>query len=531
MTDPETGIHRTWVAAVALIAVLAAVAFVPPHTVFGLSLRRANILSDLVRFDDALAVHAMAAEEVAEATPEELDVDFGQIAELISADTAAVRETPATYEWILAGGCAPRRETVLPDAAAKCVPIEDFDTTGLSPLTRFIDRLAGGCDPVRIAVLGDSFIEGDIMTCDLRRMLQQTFGAPGDCSGFAPMASPLAAFRRTVKTRSSGWTSYNVMQQAKTPAALRDKYMPGGWVCSPAAGAQTRWETVPEGCGAAFADVYFLSPADSRVEVTLNDTLSRRFDIAGSPQLRRVKVAAGNIVSLSFRVLSGTESFVGYGVSLYGGGVTVDNYSVRSNSGQALLRMNPSLNAQLDKFGQYDMVVLQYGLNIMQQGRRNYESYTAQVEKMIELARHCFPSAAVLVMGVSDRSVRTDDGGFEPMDALAPMTGAQREAARNTGAAFWCTWEAMRREGGMERFVENGWAGKDYTHINYAGGSRIAAALCEAIYAEVRKREGSAAGRVRRLSAQEPAVDARVMERVDSILSVRGEVRIMLKTE
>lgn len=530
MTDPETGIHRTWAAAVSLIAVLAAVAFVPPHTVFGVSLRRANILSDLVRFDDALAERAASAEEVAEATPEELDVDFEQIAELISADTAAVRETPASYEWILSEECAPRREMSLPEAAAERVPIEDFDTTGLSPLTRFIDRLAGGDAPVRIAVLGDSFIEGDIMTSDLRRMLQQAFGAPGDCSGFAPMASPLTAFRRTVKTRSSGWTSYNVMQQAKTPAALRDKYMLGGWVCAPSAGAQTRWETVPEGGEAAFADVYFLSPQDSRVEVTLNDTLSRRFDVAGSPQLRRVKVAAGSIASLSFRVLSGTESFVGYGASLYGGGVTVDNYSVRSNSGQALLRMNPSLNAQLDKFAPYDLVVLQYGLNIMQQGRHDYRSYTAQVEKMIELARHCFPSAAVLVLGVSDRSVRAD-GGFEPMDALASMTEAQRAAARNSGAAFWSTWEAMRREGGMARFVANGWAGKDYTHINFAGGSRIASALCEAVFAEVRKREGAAARRVRLLSAEGPAVTGEVLERVDSILASHVSARITLKTE
>lgn len=530
MTEPETGIHRTWVAAVSLIAVLAVVAFVPPHTVFGVSLRRANILSDLVRFDDALAGRAAAAEEVAEATPEELDVDFEQIAELISADTAAVRETPASYEWILSDECAPRRRAVLPAPAAEYVPIEDFDTTGLSPVTRFADRLAGGDAPVRIAVLGDSFIEGDIVTSDLRRMLQQTFGAPGDCSGFAPMASPLTAFRRTVKTRSSGWTSYNVMQQAKTPAALRDKYMLGGWVCSPAEGAQTRWEVVPEGDGAAFADVYFLSPQESRVEVSLNDTLSRRFDVAGSPQLRRVKVAAGRISSLSFRVLSGAESFVGYGASLYGGGVTVDNYSVRSNSGQALLRMNPSLNAQLDKFGPYDMVVLQYGLNIMQQGRHDYRSYTAQVEKMIELVRHCFPSAAVLVLGVSDRSVR-GDGDFEPMDALASMTEAQRAAARNTGAAFWSTWEAMRREGGMARFVENGWAGKDYTHINFAGGSRIAAALCEALYAETRKREGSAASRVRRLSAEGPAVTGRVLERADSIMAAHCTPDVKLKIE
>ena len=55
----------------------------------------------------------------------------------------------------------------------------------------------------------------------------------------------------------------------------------------------------------------------------------------------------------------------------------------------------------------YDLVILQYGLNIMQNGVYNYTNYAAQIEKMVTFVRECFPGAAVLVMGVSDRSVRT----------------------------------------------------------------------------------------------------------------------------
>ena len=46
------------------------------------------------------------------------------------------------------------------------------------------------------------------------------------------------------------------------------------------------------------------------------------------------------------------------------------------------------------------------------------------------------------------------------------MAQAQREAARNAGAAFWSTYEAMRSLGGMARFVQNGWAGKDLSLIH-----------------------------------------------------------------
>lgn len=41
--------------------------------------------------------------------------------------------------------------------------------------------------------------------------------------------------------------------------------------------------------------------------------------------------------------------------------------------------------------------------------------------------------------------------------------------------------------GGMSKFVANGWAAKDYTHINFQGGSRIAQELAMAIQIRVYK--------------------------------------------
>ena len=71
----------------------------------------------------------------------------------------------------------------------------------------------------------------------------------------------------------------------------------------------------------------------------------------------------------------------------------------------------------------------------MQTGVHNYTNYARQIEKMVVYVQQCFPTAAVLVLGVSDRSVKTD-AGFEPMDAIPYMLDYQRGAAENTGAAF-----------------------------------------------------------------------------------------------
>lgn len=66
--------------------------------------------------------------------------------------------------------------------------------------------------------------------------------------------------------------------------------------------------------------------------------------------------------------------------------------------------------------------------------------------------------------------------GFGTLHGCGPTTGRA-----NSGAAFWSAYDAMQSLGGMAQFVANGWAGKDYTHINFAGGRRVAWALYDAI--------------------------------------------------
>ncbi len=178
-------------------------------------------------------------------------------------------------------------------------------------------------------------------------------------------------------------------------------------------------------------------------------------------------------------------------------------------NGQALFRHKPSTS---------DLVILQYGLNIMQEGVTNYSAYAARVEKMIAFVRSCFPEAAVLVLSTSDRSVKSDTG-FAPMSSAPAMVDWQRRAARATGAAFWSVYDAMRAQGGMERFVANGWAGKDYTHINYAGGRQVAYALVDALDARV-----AAILRQRQQAAlPEPVLDSSKIAALDETMNLRPQ--------
>lgn len=61
---------------------------------------------------------------------------------------------------------------------------------------------------MRIAVFGDSFIEADIFTADLREMLQKRFGGCG--VGFVTITSMTSGYRPTVRHSFGGWSSHAV---------------------------------------------------------------------------------------------------------------------------------------------------------------------------------------------------------------------------------------------------------------------------------------------------------------------------------
>lgn len=490
---------RSLFLAAATLLALVAISFIPPVDAGGVSLRRASIFSDLVRFDGDEAAKKEA--DMPEIDVEEFHVDLGKVAETAAraavASSPTGAETSVSWEGIfdeqptggdtaaLAAAIAEPEpaedfaEILPPDSLI--IPIEDFGAADSTTLGRLYEKLLAG-EPVRIAFMGDSFVEGDILTADLRESLQDTFGGGG--VGFVPAASPFTGFRQTVKTTSKGWTPYNIMQRKSVPEPYSGDFFVSGWVARAADGASTRWDMTRkrrhlDRCRRA--RLLFISREPAKIAVKLNDDEAREFGFDGSDAVRQIVIEDDSIASLEMTVKSGAAGLVGYGADFDDlGGVSLDNFSVRSNNGQAMFWTDPAVNAQINGMRSYDLVILQYGLNIMQADRRDYSLYARQVEKMIRFAQSCFPSAAVMVMGVSDRSQKNEDG-IVPMESARDLSRWQREAASACGAAFWNTYEAMQLMGGMTRFVANGWAGKDYTHINYAGGAQVARALYHAM--------------------------------------------------
>lgn len=463
----------------AVILGLVALGFVPSFEIFGMEFERVDILSQL------------RAEEIAEDASHNYTADFDLLEQELAEAEAQICEVdtmpepiPVRYEWIVESRgsnnrAALRSEDFIP-TSANIVDFEDFDTLATTRFDAFISKLANGED-VRIAFMGDSFVEGDIVTCDLREELQSRFGGRG--AGFIPADIPFATVRKSIKRTSANWKTYSVMKPKEAPEALRERLFISGYLAEGRAGATTRWQATTSHASldsCTQARILLISRDTSRVEVVLGDTLRNEFMIAGDERVREIYVE-GPVDDIRLRVVEG--SVMCYGATMEGnGGVTVDNFSVRSNNGHAIFGTSATVNRQVDELLGYDLVVLQYGLNIMQKGQRVYAKYRDQVRDMIAYAERCFPNAAIMVVGVSDRWVKnTETNAYEPIGSVDALTSYQRAAADSCKVVFWNTSRVMKGLGGMPTFVSNGWAAKDYTHINYAGGKRIANALTEAI--------------------------------------------------
>lgn len=463
----------------AVILGLVALGFVPSFEIFGMEFERVDILSQL------------RPEEIAEDASHNYTADFDLLEQELAEAEAQICEVdtlpepiPVRYEWIVESRgsnsrVALRSEDFIP-TSANIVDFEDFDTLATTRFDAFISKLANGED-VRIAFMGDSFVEGDIVTCDLREELQSRFGGRG--AGFIPADIPFATVRKSIKRTSANWKTYSVMKPKEAPEALRERLFVSGYLAEGRAGATTRWQATTSHASldsCTQARILLISRDTSRVEVVLGDTLRNEFMIAGDERVREIYVE-GPVDDIRLSVVEG--SVMCYGATMEGnGGVTVDNFSVRSNNGHAIFGTSATVNRQVDELLGYDLVVLQYGLNIMQKGQRVYAKYRDQVRDMIAYAERCFPNAAIVVVGVSDRWVKNSEtNAYEPIGSVDALTSYQRAAADSCKVVFWNTSRVMKGLGGMPTFVSNGWAAKDYTHINYAGGKRIANALTEAI--------------------------------------------------
>lgn len=362
--------------------------------------------------------------------------------------------------------------------------IEDYsDSTlrGMTPFFRAIDELKREPRLVRIAYFGDSFIEADILTADLREMLQKRYGGYG--VGFVGITSMTNGYRPTVRHSFGGWSSHSIMDSVYFD---RSKQGISGHYFVPSAGAyaelrgQKKYASRLDTCQKA--SMFFYNRGEVKLSARINrkEVTTETFSPTGSLQAMNVE---GKIGSVRWTIEK-ADSALFYGMAMDGtSGIVVDNFSLRGTSGLSLRSVPNRMMREFNQLRPYDLIILQYGLNVATKRGRNYDRYIAGMQTTLEHVKKAFPQAGILVVSVGDRDYKNEDGELRTMPGIKNLVRYQQNLAADEAVAFWSMYEAMGGEGSMAKLVQAkpSLANYDYTHINFRGGKHLAGLLYEAL--------------------------------------------------
>ncbi len=444
-----------------------------PEQILGIPVKRVDLFSDLRNQSNIAAIDTIQQTWLEEDT---LQVDSAALQKLAEEkagiDSLALALRDSLYKALYA----------VEGADSLGTHIEDY-SVGHIGLNRFFTALRNRAElnrPVRIGVMGDSFVEGDILVADLRSLMQKKFGGRG--VGFVPIASPAAQYRPTVKMLQKGWKTWSMLSDHEHKYVLSCMtFEPEESSVSISVEATNKF---PELDSVSTIKFIYEKNQNARMHLKLNETDSLLVNLASSGRIEQYEYSGKGIHKADF-LFTNADGLRALGVAMEDKqGVVVDNFSLRGNSGLILERLDSSYCQEFNSIRPYDLIILQYGLNVASDSVLHYGWYGKRMEKVIHHVRKCFPTADVLLMGVSDRS-RQENGSFYTMPSVLALMHAQRQAAKRSGITFWNTFGAMGGKNSMVKYVENNWASKDYTHLGFGGGRKLAKVLMNAFMMEM----------------------------------------------
>ena len=389
----------------------------------------------------------------------------------------------------------PPKSLIVTNSSGKKVEFKEIIPKGVTMIEDYSDGNSGGMDhfyemlskaqqlnrPVRIAYFGDSFIEGDIMTCDLREQLQQAFGGEG--TGWVDCGSMFNNYRRTITQKYSGIKEFSVVEKPfnKQVQALNQRY----FIPSSGAKITTNGTSYKPHCAQwQNALLYFRTNQPMNIATSINGTDGPSMNVGGSSSVQMI-ASKGNMHSIGYSLSSVGSGTYLYGVALESAkGVILDNFSMRGSAGFTIANVPQQTMNDFARLRPYDLIIIHFGLNVANAKNTNaiYKAYTDRMAVVISELRKAYPEASILVVSVPDRDQRTADG-ITTMHGIEQLGSYQRLLASKSKVAFFDIFKAMGGKGSMKKMVDKGWANKDYTHLSFAGGKVLAGDFYKSIKA------------------------------------------------
>ena len=422
-----------------------------PNHIGAVKLKRVDLLSDLRVEPPSIPLDSLILAD--EDTVAVDSVKLQQLAvEKAGIDSIALAQRDSLYRALYASE----------DADSLGLRIEDYSVghVGLSHFFQALKNRESLNRPVRIGFMGDSFIEGDILVADFRAEMQREFGGSG--VGFVPISSVAAPYRPTIRETSAGWKNWSILNDHSQRYTLSCMLFE-----------------------AEQSDAFLQMEVGSKYP-ELQKGSSLKF-IYEENQETRLALSCNNREDSLFVMLPPTDSLVQYAYTspseIHKAVLHFSQAKGLKALGVALERLDSVRCRQFNQIRPYDMIILQYGLNVANDSVMQYGWYGKRMEAVAHHIKRCFPTADILILGVSDRSTQ-ENGTFYTMPSVLSLLYTQRQMAKRSGLPFWNTFGAMGGYNSMVAYVEKNWASKDYTHLSFGGGRELARILKEALMKE-----------------------------------------------
>jgi lysophospholipase L1-like esterase len=332
----------------------------------------------------------------------------------------------------------------------------------------------------RIVHYGDSPTTADLITGDIRRLLQQRFGDAGH--GFILPAKPWAWYQHDgVRVNGSGWQ----MAPASRFEARDGLFGLGGVSLTGSAGASSR--IAYDKAGYTHFEVWFLRrPDGGSFTFAAGDTVLGKVDTAGEEQAAAFAAfstpePAGNV---ELRVTQGQVRVFGITAESAGPGLVYDSLGLNGASITVLSRMlNAGHWAAELEHRHPDLVIINYGTNEADFADFVDKQYDKELREAIRRVRAALPASSILIMSPMDRGYKTPAGTIATMPTIPRIVALQRRVARETRCGFFDTFHAMGGDDTMARWyaAQPRLVSADFIHPYPAGGKIIATAFARAI--------------------------------------------------
>ena len=327
---------------------------------------------------------------------------------------------------------------------------------------------------VRVLHYGDSPTTADLITADVRQLLQKQFGDGGH--GYHLIAKPWAWYEhRGITVAADGWEM--------TPATMGK---PGG----PMAGKYGLGAVSFDGVQGAYARFNLRRSPQQRVEVSALRQAGGGTLVVYADQvpIGRVKTATGateeifatfilpaNTVELELLVQGGPVRAFGVDLQRSSRGVIYSSLGVNGAYINVVSKMLSEEHwARLLVHAKPHLVVLNYGTNESVYEKFLDISYENELREALRRVRTALPGASILIMSPMDRGQRLANGTIGTVPALSRVVAIQHRMAAEQKCAFFNTFMAMGGNGTMGEWyaAEPRLVGADFIHP-MPGGAKI----------------------------------------------------------